>query len=124
MLAIADIAARRPGSTTAPPAAPEKVRCSLATDGVNSVTWAGSTSRMSFSVQRQLTDAEGTVTAWTAFGGAMTRPFLDDSVPAGTVAASYRVQALRTGLRSAWSEPGTLQLVPLQSAPASLKIAA
>ena len=110
--ALANIAPRQAATPAGPPPQPLRVVCSLGTDGVNTVTWRGSPSNTAFTVQRQLTLADGTVTGYRPFGGAAVRPLRDATIPAGTLVASYRVQALRNGKPSAWSEPGVLTLVP------------
>ena len=126
---IASIAPRSAPSPQGPPAQPTAVACSLEVDGRTRVTWQGSQRHTAFSVQRQLSMADGTQTPYVSLGGASTRPVLDATVPAGTLVARYRVQAVRNGLTSVWSESGSLTMVPNSGAGAGaaegeLKIAA
>ncbi len=123
---LASIAPRATPTPQGPPAQPTGVTCSLEVDGRTRVTWTGSTEKTAFSVERQLSMADGTQTPYLALGGASTRPVFDATVPPGTLVARYRVQALRSRLTSPWSESGSLTMVPNAGAGTAgdLKIAA
>ncbi|BAM03850.1 hypothetical protein [Phycisphaera mikurensis] len=109
--AIASIAARQAPTPQGPPAAPTAVTCTLGSDGVTTITWAGSTQGTTFTVERELLMADGTTVPFAAFAGPTGRPIQDGTVPVGTATARYRVKAFRGNQSSAWSTPGVLQLV-------------
>lgn len=103
-----------PRSTSPAPDMPSHVSLQLQTAGAVQVRWkarrAAPHTGVSFVVYRRL----DTESSYSLCGISGVREFIDDSIPPGTVCATYMVQAVRSNLKSPLSEPTGINFAGMQ----------
>ena len=121
----AQIAPPAPSAPLPAPAAPAEVTATLQSDGTTKVNWTSAGARSVYALERLLFTADGSAGVWRPLRTATTREYVDASIPVGTTAAQYRVQATRAQKTGPWSQAANLAFVPASAeSTAELKIAA
>ena len=99
--ALAQIPMPATPQPSGPPPAPTNVTCAIDNLGRVDVRWSGSTQYSTFfTVWRKLFGQQ----TWTQVGATGSKSLVDDTVPAGTVSATYYVQAQRGAVAGPPSE--------------------
>ena len=125
VLGAAELGPISPRTPKPAPMPPTAITTALTGDGSVAVAWNGKRAGVAFSIRRQLTDAAGVNGEWQLLGTSSTQRWIDATVPAGTVEASYQIRGTRGGKDGGWSNPGGLLFVPGQAGTqGGLKIAA
>jgi hypothetical protein len=86
------------------PGTPYKFTVQLQSDGSLLLGWKCNNPKGASGTMYQVFRRTGSSGEFTYLGGAGTRSFLDDSIPAGTSLVTYRIQAVRSTSVGDWAE--------------------